>query len=78
MLHLSESLREIPTRLDGYHLELNDDGTELTYHYDTQQERTGITSLLGELSAAGINFNDLKTKQSSLEEIFVGLVNRDA
>ena len=78
MLHLSEPLSEIPTRLDGYHLELNEDGTELTYHYDTQQERTGITSLLGELSAAGINFNDLKTKQSSLEEIFVGLVNKDA
>ena len=78
VLHLSESLHEIPTRLDGYHLELSADGTELTYHYDTQQERTGITSLLGELSAAGINFNDLKTSQSSLEEIFVGLVNKGA
>ena len=78
VLHLSESLHEIPMRLDGYHLELSADGTELTYHYDTQQERTGITSLLGELSAAGINFNDLKTSQSSLEEIFVGLVNKGA
>ena len=78
VLHLSEPLSEIPARLDGYHLELSEDGTELTYHYDTQQERTGITSLLGELSSAGVNFNDLKTSQSSLEEIFVGLVNKDA
>ena len=78
VLHLSEPLREIPTRLEAYHLELNGDGSELTFHYDTQQERTGITSLLGELSEAGVNFNDLKTKQSSLEEIFVGLVHKGA
>ena len=50
---------------------------ELTYHYDTKQERTGITSLLSTMNAAGIHFNDLSTSQSSLEEIFVGLVNRD-
>ena len=51
---------------------------ELTYHYDTKQERTGITSLLSALHTAGVSFNDLNTSQSSLEEIFVGLVNKDA
>lgn len=76
VLHLSDRLDGIPAELAGYHLELSEDGLELTYHYDTQQERTGITSLLGSLSAVGINFNDLKTSQSSLEEIFVGLVTR--
>ena len=51
---------------------------ELTYHYDTKQDRTGITALLSDLHDAGIRFNDLNTSQSSLEEIFVGLVNKDA
>jgi len=46
----------------------------LTYVYDTQGERTGITTLLQDLSAAGIRFRDLQTRQSSLEEIFVSLV----
>ena len=77
VLILSESISSVPTALSDYKLELSEDGTELTYHYDTQQERTGITSLLGALHAAGIHFNDLNTSQSSLEEIFVGLVNKD-
>ncbi|HSG58896.1 MAG TPA: ABC transporter ATP-binding protein [Woeseiaceae bacterium] len=76
ILHLTEAIGRIPERLGGYELELNEDGTELTYHYDTKGEHTGITALLGELSEAGIRFNDLNTKQSSLEEIFVGLVHQ--
>ena len=78
VLNLSESITAIPDGLNEYKLELSEDGMELTYHYDTKQERTGITSLLSEMNAAGIHFNDLSTSQSSLEEIFVGLVNRDA
>jgi len=78
VLHLSDTLAEIPSQLAGYQLEISEDGSELTYHYDTQRESTGITSLLGELSSAGVHFNDLNTSQSSLEEIFVGLVNKDA
>ena len=46
----------------------------MTYNYDTKGERTGITSLLGDLRNAGIRFNDLDTSQSSLEDIFVSLV----
>jgi ABC-2 type transport system ATP-binding protein len=73
-LHLQDRVTTIPPSLSAYHLELSDDGSELTYHYDTQGERTGITSLLGDLRDAGIRFNDLETSQSSLEDIFVSLV----
>ena len=76
VLHLSEPIRIVPESLAGYRLELGADGQELTFHYDTQKERTGITALLADLAEAGINFNDLRTSQSSLQEIFVGLVNR--
>ena len=78
VLHLSDALDELPSQLAQYQLERSDDGMQLTYHYDTKQERTGITALLGELHEAGIRFNDLQTSQSSLEEIFVGLVKKDA
>jgi ABC-2 type transport system ATP-binding protein len=78
VLNLSESINAIPDGLSDYKLELSEDGMELTYHYDTKQERTGITSLLGALHTAGVSFNDLNTSQSSLEEIFVGLVNKNS
>ena len=78
VLTLASPIESVPTELASYKLELGDDGNELTYHYDTMGKHTGITSLLGALNEAGIRFNDLNTKQSSLEEIFVGLVNRDA
>jgi ABC-2 type transport system ATP-binding protein len=76
-LILSESISTVPDSLGEYQLELSEDGLELTYHYDTKRERTGITSLLAALHEAGIKFNDLNTSQTSLEEIFVGLVNKD-
>jgi ABC-2 type transport system ATP-binding protein len=76
VLHLQEPLQEVPKQLAGYDLELNADGGELVYTYDTQGERTGITSLLGELNSAGVKFCDVNTTQSSLEEIFVDLVKR--
>jgi ABC-2 type transport system ATP-binding protein len=73
-LQLHNKLDEVPSELAGYRLELAADGSELIYTYDTQTERTGITALLADLNGAGIRFNDLQTKQSSLEEIFVDLV----
>ena len=76
VLQLTESLATIPESLGNFQIELSDDGRELTYHYDTKGEHTGITALLAALHNAGIRFNDLNTKQSSLEEIFVGLVNQ--
>ena len=77
-LQLSERLDALPAELSRYGLELNADGSELIYTYDTQAERTGITALLGDLQHAGIKFRDLQTTQSSLEEIFVSLVKRSA
>jgi len=77
VLNLAERLNAIPSGFDGYRLELSEDGSELKYHYDTKGEHTGITALLGALHDAGIRFNDLNTSQSSLEEIFVELVNRE-
>jgi len=77
VLQLSEPLASIPSELNDYRLEIGDCGCELTYHYDTKQDHTGITALLAALHDAGIRFNDLNTSQSSLEEIFVGLVNKD-
>ena len=73
-LHLQGRIDAIPASLAAYTLELQDDGTELVYTYDTKSERTGITSLLSDLRDAGIRFSDLDTTQSSLEDIFVSLV----
>ena len=73
-LHLLHELSEIPPQLASYGLTLGPGGRELVYSYDTKAERTGITGLLDELTAAGIGFKDLQTTQSSLEDIFVDLV----
>ncbi len=76
-LQLHKPITEIPRELtETFDLSLSEDGTELTYSYDTQAERTGITQLLSGLREAGLRFRDLRTRQSSLEEIFVSLVRR--
>ncbi len=76
MLQLQAPLSELPSQLADYHLELSEDHQDLTYTYDTTRESTGITGLLGELRGADIHFKDLQTSQSSLEDIFVDLVNK--
>ena len=73
-LHLQARIDAVPAALAAYNLELSDDGRGVTYNYDTKGERTGITSLLGDLRNAGIRISDLDTSQSSLEDIFVSLV----
>ncbi|MEA2994311.1 MAG: type transport system ATP-binding protein [Alphaproteobacteria bacterium] len=75
-LQLHKKLDAIPSGLATRNLTLAADGSELIYTYDTQGERTGITTLLKELSDAGIAFKDLNTTQSSLEDIFVDLVRQ--
>jgi ABC-2 type transport system ATP-binding protein len=75
-LHLLHKIEKVPAELAAHQLTLSPDGSELIYTYDTQAERTGITALLTELSAAGIRFKDLSTTQSSLEDIFVDLVRQ--
>ena len=73
-LELRERIDAVPAALAGYDLTLADSGGELIYNYDTKSEQTGITALLDDLHRAGIKFKDLQTTQSSLEDIFVGLV----
>jgi ABC-2 type transport system ATP-binding protein len=75
-LELHDRIEAIPETLAAYYLTLAADGKELTYTYDTKGERTGITALLDALHVAGIRFRDLHTTQSSLEDIFVGLVRQ--
>lgn len=77
-LQLHAPLAVLPESLVQFPLELNAEGHELVYTYDTRSERTGITTLLAALADAGIRFKDLSTTQSSLEEIFVSLVRRSA
>jgi ABC-2 type transport system ATP-binding protein len=73
-LHLQRRLDGIPDELAGNQLELSNNGNELVYTFDTQGDRTGIAALMRQLSELGIDFKDLQTSQSSLEEIFVSLV----
>jgi ABC-2 type transport system ATP-binding protein len=77
-LHLQARLDAVPEALAGYGLALQAEGEELVYTYDTKAERTGITSLMKDLADAGIRFSDLRTSQSSLEDIFVGLLRANA
>lgn len=73
-IQLQDTITSIPDSLGSYDLSINDDKTGLIYSYDTKAERTGITSLLSDISAAGLVLRDLQTAQSSLEDIFVDLV----
>jgi len=75
LLELNETVDGVPESLAKYDLELTGDGRRLVYTFATTGERTGITSLLDDLRAAGLHFHDLNTTQSTLEEIFVSLVS---
>ena len=73
-IDLTKPVIEIPKELSHYSLELIKGGLAFSYTYDTKSERTGITSLLNDLKSAGLKMRDVQTQQSSLEDIFVGLV----
>jgi ABC-2 type transport system ATP-binding protein len=75
-LHLQNPLRQVPPQLANRQVELAADGTQLIYTFDAQADATGIASLLRQLSEQGIDFKDLHTSESSLEEIFVSLVRQ--
>ncbi len=74
-VHLQESMAALPAGLSQWPLVLTEGGTELQYTFDAHEEQTGIPPLLKRLGELGIGFRDLNTRQSSLEEIFVGLVS---
>jgi ABC-2 type transport system ATP-binding protein len=77
-IELQSAVDHLPDALSGHGLTLSPDGRTLTYAYDRQAERTGITALLQALSAAGLRLKDLHTSQSSLEDIFVSLVSEQS
>ena len=77
-LHLLEPLAATPPALADWPLTLDASGTELAYEFDARDETTGIPALLRRLGELGIEFRDLQTQQSSLEEIFVRLVHTEA
>ena len=75
-LQLQTPLQQVPSQLANRQLELAADGTQLIYTFDAQADATGIASLLRQLNELGIDFKDLHTSESSLEEIFVSLVHK--
>ena len=78
ILDLCDQLSAVPESMADYELELNDNGLQLVYTFTTQRDRNGITALMDDLKLAGIAFRDLNTTQSSLEEIFVNLVEESS
>jgi ABC-2 type transport system ATP-binding protein len=77
-LHLQEKLEQIPAQLAAWKLALSDDGLTLVFTFANDQERARIAQLLREVTACGIEFRDLDTQQSSLEDIFVTLLRNAA
>ncbi len=77
-LHLQRPLSAIPDEFANWQLELASDGSELIYTFDAQGEQTGIAELLKKLGEHGIDFKDLQSTQSSLEDIFVNLMRAQA
>ena len=77
-LKLVDTLDALPESLNDYDLCLSECGTKITYTYDTKAERTGITRLISALAEEGISVRDLDSHQSSLEEVFLSLVEEDA
>jgi ABC-2 type transport system ATP-binding protein len=77
-LTLQEPLAAIPPELGDWPLALNANGHELQFTFDASVEQTGVAPLLRRLEQLGINYRDLNTQESSLEEIFVSLVGRKA
>ena len=76
-IDLNTPLEKVPAGLSDYDLELGGDGQSLSYHYDTRGEGTGITRLLQALAQEGLGLRDIETTQSSLEEIFVSMINEE-
>ena len=73
-IELQEKIKEIPTELIKYNLEIDDEHMSLIYTYNVGGEKTGITNLLQDIKDTGLKLKDLKTEQSNLEKIFVNLV----
>ena len=77
-IDLHEMINILPESLAQYDLEIMNNGLSINYRYDTQSKQTGITSLLQDMKESGLKLKDLKTEQSSLENIFVELVRENS
>jgi len=77
-VRLARPIAAIPAELSGWQLQINGGGTQLELTYDAHKETTGAPSLLKRLGELGIEYRDLETRQTSLEEIFVKLVGARA
>ena len=77
-LQLQTPLQQVPAALAAYALELSEGGSELSYTYDTRSEQLDMVGFMQRLGEAGVAFKDLRTTQSSLEDIFVSLVHGGA
>jgi len=78
VVDIEESLQAVPKELAPWGLDLSPGGSQLTYTYDPHKTHTGIGDLLRAIQAAGLSLKDLDTTQTSLEEIFVNLVNESS
>ena len=73
-VNLKKPITKIPNELKQYNLKLSDDGDHFLYNYKTGKEKTGITALLSNMNKIGIELQDIETKQTSLEDIFVKII----
>jgi ABC-2 type transport system ATP-binding protein len=76
ILELPAAVAQAPAGLNGYNVELADEGRRLIYSFDAQAGETGIPAFLKRINELGVEYKDLHTEQSSLEDIFVSLVHR--
>ena len=77
VIELHEAIQALPTKLESYNLTVLNNGLSISYNYDSSSNQTGITSLLQDMKETGLKLKDLKTEQSSLENIFVELVREN-
>ncbi len=77
VIELHEAIQVLPTKLESYNLTVLNNGLSISYNYDSSSKQTGITSLLQDMKETGLKLKDLKTEQSSLENIFVELVREN-
>jgi ABC-2 type transport system ATP-binding protein len=78
VIDLKEPVKEIPSSLEEYNIELNDGGTQISYTYVVKDETADVSEILNKITNSGLLLKDLKVEQSSLEDIFVDLVKEES
>ena len=78
LIDLKKPVKKIPSSLEEYNIELNEDGTQISYTYVVKDETVDVSEVLHEITNSGLLLKDLKVEQSSLEDIFVDLVKEES